>query len=516
MKKIIYLFLFAFILPAAISGQVKIQSFSSNVTSAYINEMIHFTVNWSSESSTPVNSIYVVYKDGKVDTVKATPIPGTVFQAHFYHAFSNPGVYDVEARNGNAVAFNIRITVSALNQAPVASNVSIIGDNVVGGTLTVNYSYGDTDGDLQGATTFRWLRDNVAIPGAVSQSYIKTASDLGSMIIAEVTPVAKTGILVGTPVKSSAIGPIINANQAPVITLFNIPQSAVENTSFGVSAKAIDPDGKDLDFQLLVGVLNKPGITYGPYRVSGSQNGEELSKQFVLDLPSGSYYLTLSAKDLSSAQATQTKYITVTTAVNPPKIKFISFSNTVYTGEDLALADTLICYTQSGGVLYTEYTQGNTVITDQLPVSNFVNQQSYVVVSPKRYFNNPGSVSVRQWFVDATGLSSSFLTVNANVLSRSTGVADQNTIPADYNLEQNFPNPFNPSTQISYSLPTASNVRLDVYNTVGQIARTLVDQSQSAGIHTVTFNADGLPSGIYFYRIVAGKYTSTKKLVIMK
>ena len=92
--------------------------------------------------------------------------------------------------------------------------------------------------------------------------------------------------------------------------------------------------------------------------------------------------------------------------------------------------------------------------------------------------------------------------------------------PAAFALSQNYPNPFNPSTVISYSLEKAGMVSLRVYNMLGQEVATLVNGPQEAGIYAVSFNTSkgtlGLSSGVYVYRLEAGSFISTKKLVLMK
>ena len=88
--------------------------------------------------------------------------------------------------------------------------------------------------------------------------------------------------------------------------------------------------------------------------------------------------------------------------------------------------------------------------------------------------------------------------------------------PLKYNLGQNYPNPFNPSTIISYQLPVASKVSLKVYNLLGQEINTLYDGLHQAGNFTATFNAGGLPSGIYLYRLEAGNFVFTKKALLLK
>jgi hypothetical protein len=104
----------------------------------------------------------------------------------------------------------------------------------------------------------------------------------------------------------------------------------------------------------------------------------------------------------------------------------------------------------------------------------------------------------------------------------ATAIEEQHETPKRFTLEQNFPNPFNPSTSISFQLPAMSRVVLRVYDVLGREVVTLVNGTESAGMRTVTWNADGFASGVYFYRlestpIVGGRvYVATKKLVLLK
>ena len=88
--------------------------------------------------------------------------------------------------------------------------------------------------------------------------------------------------------------------------------------------------------------------------------------------------------------------------------------------------------------------------------------------------------------------------------------------PPNFVLGQNFPNPFNPSTVITYQLSTSAFVSLTVFDILGKKVGTLVHERQNAGSHAVTFNAENLPSGIYFYRLQSGTFAETRKLAILK
>ncbi|MCU0644255.1 MAG: T9SS type A sorting domain-containing protein [bacterium] len=90
------------------------------------------------------------------------------------------------------------------------------------------------------------------------------------------------------------------------------------------------------------------------------------------------------------------------------------------------------------------------------------------------------------------------------------------SVTKSFSLSQNYPNPFNPSTRIKYQLATASHVVLTIYNLAGQEIATLVNKFQSTGEHEVTWQSKGLPSGLYFYKIQAGEYSETKKLILQK
>lgn len=98
-----------------------------------------------------------------------------------------------------------------------------------------------------------------------------------------------------------------------------------------------------------------------------------------------------------------------------------------------------------------------------------------------------------------------------------TGIREnKNQTPDSYLLSQNYPNPFNPSTIIKYQVPKESFVNIKVYNVIGKEIGTLVNENKQAGVYEVNFNASSLPSGVYFYRIISGNYTTIKKMMLLK
>jgi len=93
---------------------------------------------------------------------------------------------------------------------------------------------------------------------------------------------------------------------------------------------------------------------------------------------------------------------------------------------------------------------------------------------------------------------------------------NNNSIPHEYSLSQNYPNPFNPSTSISFGIPQAGLVKLSIYDITGKLVATLLNGEQEAGNYNVVFDASNFASGMYFYKIEAGQFTSTKKMVLVK
>jgi mannan endo-1,4-beta-mannosidase len=100
--------------------------------------------------------------------------------------------------------------------------------------------------------------------------------------------------------------------------------------------------------------------------------------------------------------------------------------------------------------------------------------------------------------------------------STTTGIADEFPAAKEFALNQNYPNPFNPSTIIEFSLPNSSDVTLKIYNALGEEIATLASAQFSAGTHRIEWKANGVSSGMYFYRLSAGNFVETKKLVLLR
>lgn len=129
-----------------------------------------------------------------------------------------------------------------------------------------------------------------------------------------------------------------------------------------------------------------------------------------------------------------------------------------------------------------------------------------------------GTYFYRVTTVDGDGRES----ITSNEVSITIGIEQkidtdlQSGVIIDYNLEHNFPNPFNPSTTINYSIKEDGLVKLVIYNILGQEVRTLVNEFQNAGSYSIQFNSQNLPSGVYIYQLQSGSYSKTLKMIVTK
>jgi len=101
-------------------------------------------------------------------------------------------------------------------------------------------------------------------------------------------------------------------------------------------------------------------------------------------------------------------------------------------------------------------------------------------------------------------------------LQKAQGTVDSEQLPTEFSLESAFPNPFNSTTNISYSVPKLSHVKVKVYDLSGRLVKTLVDRSQSAGVHSAIWDAAGVASGIYLVRMEAPGFVHSNKLTLVK
>jgi len=127
---------------------------------------------------------------------------------------------------------------------------------------------------------------------------------------------------------------------------------------------------------------------------------------------------------------------------------------------------------------------------------------------------------VTQYYV--TAYNSSSESGGSNTASTCTdpgktgGPSGEASVPEILALHENYPNPFNPATKIRFDLPEAAHVRLVLYDVMGREVARLVDGQMEAGYRSVTWNAADVPSGVYLYRLTAGQFTATKRMILQK
>ncbi len=128
---------------------------------------------------------------------------------------------------------------------------------------------------------------------------------------------------------------------------------------------------------------------------------------------------------------------------------------------------------------------------------------------------NDGHYYWRSRSKTSSGNYSNYSAVASFDVNSTTGVKNE-ILPKEFKVWQNYPNPFNPSTIIKFAVPAKENVKIAVYNVIGEKVATLLDEEMTAGVHQVEFNGKNLSSGIYFYKINAGNMSVVKKMILMK
>ncbi len=184
--------------------------------------------------------------------------------------------------------------------------------------------------------------------------------------------------------------------------------------------------------------------------------------------------------------------------------------------------------TTDGGVTWIKkYDSGGSQLND---ITTYGNKFAWVVGTDKiLYTGNIGETWSPQTYtpyiylgkVECVDSLICFIIGGENLYKTTNGgsltdIEDSKDQILNYRLSQNFPNPFNPTTTISYQLPTAGNIIFKVYDVLGNEVVTLVNEYKPAGSYEVEFNGNNLVSGIYFYRLQTGAYVETKKMILLK
>jgi hypothetical protein len=167
-----------------------------------------------------------------------------------------------------------------------------------------------------------------------------------------------------------------------------------------------------------------------------------------------------------------------------------------YTGGNLLVE---ICYNN------TEYTHNSTVNSTSAPgafwgrYGDLSTGDGCLTTSWTQTTAPPGRANTRMVFIPVTGIT-----------------GNENGIPKAFDLKQNYPNPFNPVTKISFAIPKQSMTTLKIFDVLGREVSTLVNGNVEAGYYVYDFDASSLSSGVYFYKMTAGNFEKTMKMIVMK
>jgi hypothetical protein len=185
-------------------------------------------------------------------------------------------------------------------------------------------------------------------------------------------------------------------------------------------------------------------------------------------------------------------------------VELVSFSGTV-TGNDVVLKWSTATETNNRGFnIERGIDKSSFVNIGFIKGNGTTTEKSTYTFTDKNI--NKGDYYYRLKQIDFDGTYSYSRIINVNAGGKNLS----------YRLEQNYPNPFNPATSINYSIPEKTFVRLEIYNSLGQKIKSLINGIKEAGNYSLGFNAVNLPSGIYYYKLDAGKFSETKKMVILK
>lgn len=310
--------------------------------------------------------------------------------------------------------------------------------------------------------------------GGLSDAFITALNPAGSSLFYS-TFLGKTGLNYG---QSLALGSDGSVYVAGLTSSSNFPTTVgAYQTNFGGTYDAFitrfNPTGSDLLFSTFLG-----GTSY--------ENGRSIA----LDLDGG-------------------VYLTGTTSSSD----FPTTTDAHQSGYGGGMYDAFITKLNSGGstLLHSTFLGGSAdELSRAVATSSAGNTHVVGTTSSPDFPTTAGAYQASHG-----GSNDVFITkLNSNL----THVDEKKAgLPKDYSLRQNFPNPFNPSTEISFALPAAQNVTLKIFNLAGQeIATLLNNERKPAGNHELTFDAGNVPSGVYFYQLQAGEFTETKKMLLVR
>jgi len=289
---------------------------------------------------------------------------------------------------------------------------------------------------------------------------------------------------------------VIPVNDPPVITSPSTA-AATEGSLFVYRASATDVDGPRLI------------ICFADYPSWLRPSGPEIMGTPCNACPDTSFKVIASDGLLSD-----TLLVNVTvTQINDPPLFLYAFPKPIFYDVDtlkweLALDEYVTDPDDPDSTLSWFYT-----LLNEYDVSVTIHEKNHIATINAVHIL--GDLQIAFTVTDPHGASATD-TLNIRILKTDVKDPDRADIPDDFVLYNNYPNPFNPETTIQYGIPHACRVTLRIYNMLGREVALLVDEQQKEGMYKITWNASDLPSGIYFYRIQAGKWQKVQRMILMK
>ncbi|KAF0152412.1 MAG: Peptidase S8 and S53 subtilisin kexin sedolisin [Ignavibacteria bacterium] len=405
--------------------------------------------------------------------------------------FAQSGTYTVtfSANDGTSTATTtVGITVIDVNTAPV---ITPITDKTIneGSTLIIDVLATDAEGDVltySAAGTPQGAQFDPA-----TRKFTWTPSFLQSGNYTVTFSVSDGKLSASINVKIT----VIDVNAAPVIT--------------PIADKTVNT-GQTLTFDVIATDADGDVLTYGHSTLPQGASFDVNTKKFSWK-PSGTqagdYEITFFVSDGKETTSLKVK-IKVIKVNSAPVFDSKTISDTTISVHNVNM---LFKYqfkaTDPDGDVVTFRIDGDSPSGSTLSSSGAFNWIT----------NSSHASRVYMFMITASdGTLSETKVVTITVRQTVVGVEDEIIIPTKFNLAQNYPNPFNPTTNIKYSLPKESNVVLKIYNVMGEEIRTLVNGYRPAGTHTVKFDASGLTSGLYFYKIQTNESSKTMKMLLTK
>lgn len=156
---------------------------------------------------------------------------------------------------------------------------------------------------------------------------------------------------------------------------------------------------------------------------------------------------------------------------------------------------------------------------DTLKIYDIVSSDPSFEISRKKMLIPPDwgyGINLKYKITDPGKKTTEIAVFSNDTTARNKFVVEVTGLPIEFSVEQNYPNPFNPNTKINYTLPSTLYTTLKIYNTLGELVKVIVDGVQEGGIHTALVNAEDLSAGVYIYKIQAGEFVSSKKMLLLK